>query len=57
MAGNPGFDLFRLSEEHDALREAVTIDAVRFLLKGVYRKTGAENQAQLMTLVTQVPQG
>jgi alkylation response protein AidB-like acyl-CoA dehydrogenase len=23
MAGDPGFDLFRLSEEHDALREAV----------------------------------
>jgi DNA-binding CsgD family transcriptional regulator len=35
----------------------VSVDAARFLLKGVFRKTGAETQAQLVTLINQVPQG
>jgi len=39
-----------------ASERGVTIDAVRFLLKNVFSKTGARNQSQLMTLVTQVPQ-
>ena len=38
-----------------ASERGVTIDAIRFLLKNVFSKTGARNQAQLMTLVTQVP--
>ncbi len=36
---------------------SVSVDAARFLLKGVFRKTGAETQAQLVTLINQVPQG
>lgn len=38
-----------------ASERGVTIDAIRFLLKNIFSKTGARNQAQLMTLVTQVP--
>lgn len=33
----------------------VSIDAARFLLKGVFRKTGAESQAQLVNLIARVP--
>lgn len=36
---------------------SVSVDAARFLLKGAFRKTGAESQAQLVTLINQVPQG
>ena len=35
----------------------ITIDAVRYLLKGAFRKTGAENQAQLVALIKDVPPG
>ena len=35
----------------------VSIEAARFLLKGAFRKTGAESQAQLVTLINQVPHG
>jgi DNA-binding CsgD family transcriptional regulator len=35
----------------------ITIDAVRYLLKGTFRKTGAKNQAQLVALIKDVPSG
>jgi DNA-binding CsgD family transcriptional regulator len=35
----------------------VSIEAARFLLKGVFRKTGAESPAQLVALIKDVPQG
>lgn len=35
----------------------ITIDAVRYLLKGAFRKTGAKSQAQLVALVKDVPSG
>ena len=40
-----------------ASERGVSIEAARFLLKGAFRKTGAESQAQLVTLINQVPQG
>lgn len=40
-----------------ALRKAVSLNAVRFLLKGVFRKTGATNQAQLVAQVRALPVG
>ena len=40
-----------------AAERGVSIEAARFLLKGAFRKTGAESQAQLVTLVNQVPVG
>ncbi|MFN9357820.1 MAG: helix-turn-helix transcriptional regulator [Alphaproteobacteria bacterium] len=39
-----------------ASERGVTIDAIRFLLKSVFSKTGAKSQSQLMTMVTQLPQ-
>jgi DNA-binding CsgD family transcriptional regulator len=33
----------------------VSVDAARFLLKGVFRKTGATSQAQLVGMVTRLP--
>jgi DNA-binding CsgD family transcriptional regulator/PAS domain-containing protein len=38
-----------------AARRAVSMNAVRFLLKGVYRKTGATSQAQLIARVRNLP--
>jgi DNA-binding CsgD family transcriptional regulator len=35
----------------------VSVEAARYLLKGAFRKTGAESQAQLVTLIGQVPRG
>ena len=40
-----------------AEERGVSVDAARFLLKGAFRKTGAESQAQLVTLIKDVPQG
>lgn len=40
-----------------AENRGVSIEAARFLLKGVFRKTGAESQAQLVALVTRLPSG
>lgn len=39
-----------------ASERGVSVEAARFLLKGAFRKTGAESQAQLVTLIKQVPQ-
>jgi DNA-binding CsgD family transcriptional regulator len=41
-------------QDHAAKR-SVSLNAVRFLLKGVYRKTGARSQAQLVTLLRDLP--
>lgn len=38
-----------------AEERGVSIEAARFLLKGVFRKTGAKSQAQLVGLVSQLP--
>jgi DNA-binding CsgD family transcriptional regulator len=38
-----------------AENRGVSIEAARFLLKGVFRKTGAESQAQLVSLITRLP--
>ncbi len=35
----------------------VSLNAVRFLLKGVYRKTGAGSQAQLISILQKLPTG
>ena len=35
----------------------VTVNAARFLLKGVYRKTGAASQAQLISILRRLPPG
>lgn len=40
-----------------ALRKAVSLNAVRFLLKGIFRKTGATSQAQLIAQVRALPTG
>ena len=41
--------------DYAALR-SVSLNAVRFLLKAIYRKTGAANQAQLVAAVRSLPQ-
>ena len=41
-------------QDYAALR-AVSINAVRFLLKGIFRKTGATTQAQLVALLARLP--
>lgn len=38
-----------------AAERAVTLNAVRFLLKGVFRKTGATSQAQLVATLARLP--
>ncbi len=38
-----------------AARRNVSMNAVRFLLKGIYRKTGAESQAQLVAKLRDLP--
>jgi len=38
-----------------AARRNVSMNAVRFLLKGIYRKTGAETQAQLVVKLRDLP--
>ena len=40
-----------------AEERAVSVEAARFLLKGVFRKTGAGSQAQLVTLINNAPKG
>lgn len=42
--------------DYAALR-AVSVNAARFLLKGVFRKTGATSQAQLAAMVARLPTG
>jgi DNA-binding CsgD family transcriptional regulator/PAS domain-containing protein len=41
-------------QSYAALR-AVSLNAVRFLLKGIFRKTGASSQAQLVALLARLP--
>ena len=41
-------------QNYAALR-AVSINAVRFLLKGIFRKTGATSQAQLAAMIARLP--
>lgn len=41
-------------QEYAALR-AVSLNAVRFLLKGIFRKTGVTSQAQLVAMVARLP--
>jgi len=41
-------------QDYAALR-AVSVNAVRFLLKGIFRKTGATTQAQLVALLARLP--
>jgi DNA-binding CsgD family transcriptional regulator len=36
-------------------KRAVTINAARFLLKGIFRKTGATSQAQLAAMIARLP--
>lgn len=38
-----------------AANRAVSINAIRFLLKGVFRKTGAASQAQLAAMIARLP--
>lgn len=38
-----------------AAQRAVTVNAARFLLKGVFRKSGATSQAQLASMIAQLP--
>lgn len=38
-----------------AAERAVTLNAVRFLLKGIFRKTGATSQAQLVATLARLP--
>lgn len=38
-----------------AAKRSVSLNAVKFLLKSVYRKTGARSQAQLVTLLRDLP--
>lgn len=40
-----------------AENRGVSVEAARFLLKGIFRKTGAESQAQLAALVNRLPTG
>lgn len=40
-----------------AEERGVSIDAARYLLKGAFRKTGAESQAQLIVMIKDVPFG
>ncbi len=40
-----------------AARRNVSVNAMRFLLKGIYRKTGASSQAQLVAQIRNVPLG
>ncbi len=40
-----------------AARRNVSLNAVRFLLKGVYRKTGADSQARLVARIRDLPLG
>jgi DNA-binding CsgD family transcriptional regulator len=35
--------------------KAVTVNSTRFLLKGVFRKTGATSQAQLAAIIARLP--
>ncbi len=39
-----------------ASERGVSVEAARFLLKGAFRKTGAESQTQLVTLIKRVPE-
>ncbi|WP_260583756.1 helix-turn-helix transcriptional regulator [Sphingopyxis sp. PET50] len=41
--------------QHYAAQRAISLNAVRFLLKGVFRKTGAASQAQLIALLARLP--
>jgi DNA-binding CsgD family transcriptional regulator len=41
-------------QDYSAQR-AVTINATRFLLKGIFRKTGATSQAQLAAMIARLP--
>lgn len=41
-------------QDYAALR-AVSLNAVRFLLKGIFRKTGATSQAQLVSMLARLP--
>lgn len=41
-------------QDYAALR-AVSVNSARFLLKGIFRKTGATSQAQLVALLTRLP--
>ncbi|HEY7851827.1 MAG TPA: hypothetical protein VIB82_02560 [Caulobacteraceae bacterium] len=41
--------------QDQAAKRSVSLNAVRFLLKGVFRKTGARSQAQLVTLLRDLP--
>jgi DNA-binding CsgD family transcriptional regulator len=43
-------------QDYAAIR-AVSINAARFLLKGVFRKTGVTSQAQLAALIANLPSG
>lgn len=38
-----------------AAKRSVSLKAVKFLLKGIHRKTGARFQAQLVTLLRDLP--
>lgn len=38
-----------------AAERAISLNAVRFLLKGVFRKTGATSQAQLLATLARLP--
>jgi len=38
-----------------AAHRAVSLNAVRFLLKGIFRKTGATSQAQLVAMLARLP--
>ena len=41
--------------QQQAAKRSVSLNAVKFLLKGVYRKTGARSQVQLVTLLRDLP--
>ncbi|WP_374524675.1 hypothetical protein [Sphingopyxis sp.] len=43
-------------QDYAALR-AVSLNAARFLLKGIFRKTGATSQAQLVAMLARLPGG
>jgi len=38
-----------------AAQRAISVNAARFLLKGVFRKTGATSQAQLVATLARLP--
>ena len=38
-----------------AAQRAISVNAARFLLKGVFRKTGATSQAQLLATLARLP--